>query len=97
MAKFLDKIRGNKYVDWAFYGLRPCVLALIASALLSLLWVTVINDVPFMNNILGYLNWKAILIFVLVYAMLNTRKLRRLHPVVFLAISAVMGIALYSI
>ena len=84
-------------MDWAFYGLRPCVLALIASALLSLLWVTVINDVPFMNNILGYLNWKAILIFVLVYAMLNTRKLRRLHPVVFLAISAVMGIALYSI
>lgn len=95
MAKFLHVFRGNKYVDWAFYGLRPCVLALIVSAFLGLVQVTLLNTTPFMDNILGYLNLKAIAIFIVIYVLLNSRKLKRMHPVVFLAISAVMGIIIY--
>lgn len=95
MAKFLRIFRGNKYVDWAFYGLRPCVLALIVSALLSLFQVTFINTAPAAGNILSYINFRALVIFGVIYILLNTKKLRRMHTVFFLALSAVMGIILY--
>ena len=95
MAKFLHIFRGNKYVDWAFYGLRPCVLALIVSALLSLFRVTLINTSPVAGNILSYINFRAIVIFAAIYILLNTKKLKKMHTVFFLAVSAVMGIILY--
>ena len=32
ISKVLEKFRSNKYVEYAFYGLRPAVMGLIAAA-----------------------------------------------------------------
>ncbi|MDD6187792.1 MAG: chromate transporter [Oscillospiraceae bacterium] len=95
VAKFLSQFRDNKYVNRAFYGLRPCVLALIASALVSLVGVTMLNDGWTFQTITSFINYKAILIFAVIFAMLRSKKLGKIHPVVFLALSRVMGLILY--
>ena len=40
-AKFLTKLRGNRYLDYAFYGMRPAVTGLIAAAAVSVMQVAV--------------------------------------------------------
>ena len=42
-AKFLTKLRGNRYLDYAFYGMRPAVTGLIAAAAVSVMQVSVFN------------------------------------------------------
>ena len=96
MAKFLDKFKGNKYLDWAFYGLRPCVLALIGFAFTSIVKVTMFYSGVSFSNMFSMINWKAVLIFAVIFALINVKKLKKLHPVMFLALSAVMGMVLYS-
>ncbi len=95
MAKFLDKFRDNKYVDWAFYGLRPCVLALIASSLLSLLKVTMFSSGATLFTLASHINFRAWGIFILIFCLLNYKPLKKVHPVAFLALSAVLGVILY--
>lgn len=95
IAKFLDKFKGNKYVDWAFYGLRPCVLALIASSLLSLMQVTMLNLDVTLFNLYEIINIRALGIFILIFALLNYKPLKKVHPVAFLALSAIIGIIVY--
>ena len=95
MAKFLSVFRGNKYVEWAFYGLRPCVLALIASALLGLVQITLLNTGACFANLGAAFNWKACIIFAVVYLLLNVKKLKNVHPAFFLLFSAILGVVLY--
>ena len=95
IAKFMSLFKGNKYVDWAFYGLRPCVLALIFSAFLSIAKVTLFYDGLCFRNVFGSINFIACGIFVLIFVLLNTRRFRYFHPVAFLAFSAVLGILLF--
>ena len=93
VAKFISAFRGNRYIDRAFYGLRPCVLALILSALIGIAKVTLIYEGA--TGIMTMINWRACLIFALVAVLQNVKKFKKLHPVVFLALSAVLGIILF--
>ncbi len=95
VAKFITAFRGNKYIDWAFYGLRPCVLALILSALLGIAKVTLLYEGATLATLLASINWRAVGIFALVAVLQNVKKFKKLHPVVFLSMSAVLGIALF--
>lgn len=92
VAKFLAKFKTNKYVKWVFYGLRPCVLALIAFALVGLVRVTLLNAGACWLNIGAAVNIKSIGIFALVLLLSNVKKLKDLHPVIFLALGAALGI-----
>lgn len=96
MAKFLNKFRNNKYVEWAFYGLRPCVLALIVTALYSIIQVTLFYDGSSISAMMGSVNLIAWFIFVLVFVLLQIKPINKIHPVAFLALSAVLGIILYK-
>jgi len=93
VAKFISAFRGNKYIDKAFYGLRPCVLALITSALIGIAEVTLLNKGA--SAFMQLVNWRACLIFAVVVALQSTPKFKKLHPVVFLALSAAMGIVFF--
>lgn len=93
VAKFITAFRGNKYIDRAFYGLRPCVLALILSALIGIAKVTLINEGA--TGIMSLFNLRTCFIFALIAVLQNVKKFKKLHPVVFLALSAVMGIILF--
>ena len=96
MAKFLNKFRNNKYVEWAFYGLRPCVLALIATALYSIIQVTLFYDGSSLSAMAGSVNFVAWFIFLLVFVLLQIKPIKKIHPVAFLALSAILGILLYK-
>ena len=95
--KSLTKFAGSKLVDYTFYGLRPGVVALIAYAAL-----TIIPDV-FIKAQTGIsaathefsLDYKKIIYFcVCLAAIMLTKKKKWAHPIIFIAISAVVGILL---
>ena len=98
IAKVLEQFRDNKIVDAAFYGLRPCSIALIAAAGLLVARITFLNEEALklengMAAMKDLFNWKAlILALVLLIATRGIRPLKKLHPVVFIAFSAIIGI-----
>ncbi len=99
VAAILSSFRNNKYVNNAFYGLRPASTGLIAAAgisvVMSNLFVaedTVLSALGF-AEILQYLNWKGILLGIVLWILTNkVKKTKNLHPIVFIGISAVVGI-----
>ena len=95
VAKFITAFRGNKYIDRAFYGLRPCVLALIMSALFGIAKVTLLVEGATLATLATSINWRAMGIFALIAVLQNVKQFKKLHPVVFLGISALLGIALF--
>lgn len=93
IAYFLDKFRASKLVDNTLYGLRPASVALISAAGVEIMLYALFQ----MSNIYDIgslvLNWKSIALFLLVFVCSRyVPKLKKLHPVVFIAASAVIGI-----
>ena len=95
VSKFITAFRGNKYIARAFYGLRPCVLALILSALIGIAKVTLLYEGATLATLFSAINWRATAIFVLVAALQNVKQFKKLHPVIFLGLSAVLGIVFF--
>ncbi len=95
ISKALEKFRQNKYVDAAFYALRPCSVALIAAAGFLVLKITLFNVDSFSmgDSIISFFNWKAIALAAVIFALTQCiEKTKKLHPIVFIAFSAVVGI-----
>ena len=91
IARVLKQFRSNKTVDAVFYGLRPCSIALIAAAGLMVAKLTFLNTGA--EGFADLLNWKAVLLgAVLLVLTREVKPLKKLHPVVFIAASAVVGI-----
>jgi len=90
IAKFLEKFRNNRFVEGAFYGLRPASIAMITAAGLNVARVALVNmDALAAGNYGEFFLWKAILLGVAIF--IGQRKLKW-SPVVFIAIAAVVGI-----
>lgn len=95
IAKFLKAFRDNQYVDGAFYGLRPCSVALIAAAGMSVVKLTLLNEAGFQltGNWLDYFRWECILLAaVLLVCTRYVPKVKDLHPIWFILGSAVIGV-----
>jgi len=89
VALVLESFRKNKYMDAAFYGLRPASAGLIAAAGLS---VTVTNILPTTDAGLLF-NWKGLILGIIIWVFTNfVKKTKKLHPIVFILASAVVGI-----
>lgn len=84
----LKRFKESRIVAGIFSGLRPASVALIASVLLTLCISNFIGD----TGLFGFLNWKALLLAVLVFFALQ--KYKKVHPALFLALGAVYGILL---
>ena len=94
IARVLAAFRQNKYVDAAFYGLRPCSVGLIAAAGLLVVKIALFDfDLFKQTGVLTDLfNWKAILLAaVLVVLTRYVKPLKKLHPVFFILGSAAVG------
>ncbi len=91
IAKFLAKFRQNKLVEGAFYGLRPASLAMISAAGLNVARIALVHMEALTNGAgLGeFFIWKAIILAVLIF--IGLKKLKW-SPVIFIALSAVIGI-----
>jgi len=87
VAAILKSFRDNKYVNRTFYGLRPASTGLIAAAGIS---VAVSNLFDFSSATVNYKGW--ILAIVLWLLTNKVKKTKKLHPIVFIGFSAVVGI-----
>ena len=95
IARVLEQFRKNKYVDAAFYGLRPCSVGLIAAAGFLVVKIALLNPEAYAlsGNILSLFNLKAIILgAVLLLLTRGIKKTKDLHPAFFIIFSAIAGI-----
>lgn len=95
IARFLANFDDNKYVKSAFYTIRPASTALIAAAGILVLKISLLNVEAFQQGgeVLSLFDFKAIILAAIVYVLTNfVKPLKKLHPVIFIALSAVAGI-----
>lgn len=95
ISYFLKSFRENKYVDAAFYGLRPASTGLIAAAGMTVVTITLFQMDLFKTSgkILDLFNWKSLILAVIIYVLSNNvKQTKKLHPVFFIAGSAIVGI-----
>ena len=95
IAMALQAFRTNKYVDAAFYALHPASTGLIAAAGWSVFALVLVNLDAYRTSyqLADLLQWKNLILFAVIWVLTNLVKpLKKLHPVVFLALAAVVGI-----
>ena len=94
IASFLKSFRDNKYVDSAFYGLRPASTGLIAAAGLSV----VVSNLFFSDALAqgcswAVVTWKGWVLAAVLWVLTNKiKQTKKLHPILFILASAVVGI-----
>ncbi len=91
IAGFLNRFRQSKYVDAVFYGLRAASVALITSALLQVARIALMNHTTASGTVQVFY-WPAIALAAAVFICSKYTPLKKAHPVVFIAASAVIGI-----
>ncbi len=95
IAAFLERFRCNAYVGHAFYGLRAASVGLITAAGLTVVALSLFNTGLFAEtqNYFDLFNWKGFgLAAVLLVLTRWPKPIKKLHPAVFIAFSAVAGI-----
>ena len=93
VSKSLERFHQSKYVEYVFSGFRPAVTGLIAAAGLSVI-KTALLDMSAYNatgELLTLFSWPKILYCAA--AFFAIRKFKK-HPVVYIAISAAVGLLL---
>ena len=96
IASFLKSFRDNRYVDSAFYGLRPASTGLIAAAGLSVVVSNLFFTGALENGLsLAVFNWKGWALAIVLWLLTNkVKQTKKLHPILFILASAVVGILL---
>ena len=83
ISKFLQKFRESTVFDDVFYGLRPASVGMIMAAGLSIV------RIAFFGDALSDFFWQGAILAVVLFVAMRKFKL---HPVFYIAISAVVGI-----
>ena len=90
ISKVLAKFRTNTYVEAAFYGLRPASVAMVASAGIGVAMTTLLNLTA---SGFGVLRWRELVLAAVVLVLTNfVPKVKKFHPIVFIALAAAVGI-----
>ena len=97
IARVLARFRDSKLVQNVFYGLRPASTGLIAAAGFSVVLLALtgaqVDSVQGLLHWQGSIHWPGILLAaVLLVLTRKVKQTKNLHPVVFIALSAVVGI-----
>lgn len=88
IAAVLNRFRENRYVNHALYGIRPASTGLIGAAGLS-----VILTVLFTAGGTRGINFEGLLLAAVIFVFTNyVKKTKNIHPIVYIALSAVAGI-----
>ena len=96
VAMVLKNFRHNRYVESAFYGLRPASSGLIAAAGIGVVTEVLIHPAMLTaGNLSAAFDWPGIILAAVLLVLTNWIKpTQKLHPIVFIAASAVIGVAL---
>ena len=86
VAKFLQNFSQNKIVRNTFYGIRPCVAALVAVAVIGIFEISLFNG--------GKINIVLTAITALLFGLMFIKRIKKIHPVFFILLGAVLGIIL---
>jgi len=87
VAAMLKRFKDSKYVNHAFYGLRPASTGLIAAAGISVAVSNLFGSAAFS------INWKGWILAGLLWLLTNkVKQTKKLHPIVFIGFSALVGI-----
>lgn len=89
VAQFLKTFKESHWVQDVFYGLRPAVSALIASAGIGVFITTIFKSSTIS---LTSLNWVHLLLFFILLGI--SKKFKNLHPIVLICGCAILGIVL---
>ena len=98
ISAFLQAFRANKFVDRAFFGIRPASTAMVGAAALSLISLCMFGVGKFVKLFEGgvSISLAAVLLFAAIWLLSNKVKpLEKLHPIVFIGIGAVCGILFF--
>ncbi len=107
VAAILNSFRDNKYVNRAFYGLRPASTGLIGAACVAVILevLTAIQLVSPEGSLIkglvlpsagGLLNWPGLALAGLLLVLTNwVKPVKNWHPIVFIAFSAVIGVVFH--
>ena len=95
IAYFLKKFRESRLVDSALYGLRPASVALISAAGVDIVLFALLQVDSIYEIAKASVSWKSVLLAALIYVGTNfVPKLKKIHPIWFIAASAVIGVVL---
>ena len=90
VSKVLEKFRSNTYVEAAFYGLRPASVAMVASAGIGVAMTTLLNLTA---SGFAVLRWRELVLAAVIVVLTNfVPKVKKFHPIVFIALAAAVGI-----
>lgn len=91
VAMALKNFRKHPLVERAFYGLRPASTGLIAAAGISVM----VSNLLYLEQgwTLAAVNWKGWLLAIVLWVLTNcVKKTKKLHPIIFIGMSALIGI-----
>ncbi len=94
VAAVLKSFRSNPYVERTFYGLRPASTGLIAAAGISVVMSNLMTVTT--SQVLSIsINWVGLALALVLWLLTNVVKpTKKLHPIVMIGLSAVVGILL---
>ena len=92
IAHFLKKFKDSPYIQNAFYGLRPAVTAMIASAGLGIFITTMFQSDVQVTSFWNYLQPLSILLFFIVFFI--SKKFTKIHPILLILGCGIAGIIL---
>ena len=101
VTKLFDKFRSSKYVQGALYGIKPVVVGLILSALLTVgcqVVLPALNLKAIEKGGFEQFDWLS-LILVVAFVPLSLIKIKgkKIHPIILLVFSAILGIILFGV
>ena len=89
LVKILDKFKENKYAQNAFYGLRPAVVALIASAGLGVAALTLVQIGGVYEHVFS-VDFRQLLLFILLF--ISLRLFKKTRPLYVIAAAGAAGV-----
>ncbi len=94
IARILQKFRESKYVEAAFYGLRPASAGPIWAAGISIILIAFfrVENIYQLFSAGKFNIGQVILAAVLLYLTRYCKKTKKLHPIYFILLSAVIGV-----
>lgn len=92
VSRILKKFKDSKYVGNAFYGLRAASLGLVCAACWAVAKIAFWQSDVFAQtqSFFGAINYKSIILSVIIFIMIKLFK--KVHPIVFIALAAAVGI-----
>lgn len=101
VTKLLDKFKNSKYVNGALSGIKPVVVGLILSAVVTVGCKVILPQLNFKAlsaDGFSQFNWISLIIAACVFALSNVKiKKKKIHPILLIIASAVAGIVIFGV